>query len=98
MIIESGLIVAAGLLLAFFKCGWRWRLAMLSHPFAMDIGIFITLNIIHMGTFSGVMVAATGSLVASALISLGRFVFGFIQTDGYYKPGLINLSKKKLLS
>ena len=75
MIIESGLIVAAGLLFMFAKMSWAQRMWVLEHPLFMDMLIFIFLNILHWGTFSGVMVAATGSLICSGLITLGRFVF-----------------------
>ncbi len=93
MIIESGMIVAAGLLLAFFKCKWTWRMKMLSSPLGMDCTIFIVLNILHWGTFSGVMVAAVGALICSGLISLGRFLFGYVEKNIYY-PGVKNVSKE----
>lgn len=85
MIIESGLIVAGGLLFAFLKCSWRTRMWMLSHTLIMDIIIFLILNALHWGTFSGVMVAATGSLVCSGLLSLGRWYFGYIQNNTYHR-------------
>ena len=83
MIIESGLIVALGLLFMFFKCSWKTRMKMLSHPLAMDLGIFVLLNILHWGTFSGVMVAATGALVCSGMLSLGRWLFGHVEGRTY---------------
>ena len=93
MIIESGVIVALGLLFTFFKCSWKARMWMLSHPLTMDIIIFVLLNILHMGTFSGVMVAATGALICSGMISLGRYVYGHV--DGkIYKPGISNIGSK----
>lgn len=91
MIIESGLIVAAGLLFTFFKTSWRVRMWILSHVLIMDIAVFIALNILHSGTFSGVMVAATGALVCSGMLSLGRTVFGYI-TGNLYFPGWINVA------
>ena len=92
MIIESGLIVALGLLFMFFKCSWKTRMKMLSHPLAMDIGIFVLLNILHWGTFSGVMVAATGALVCSGMLSLGRWLYGHV--DGrIYTPGIFSVVK-----
>lgn len=88
MIIESGMIVALGLLFMFFKCSWRTRIWMLSHPLTMDIIVFVVLNFLHWGTFSGVMVAACGALICSGMISLGRFSFGYINQRKYY-PGKI---------
>ena len=91
MIIESGLIVAAGLLLTFFKLSWKGRAWILSHPLLMDIVTFVLLNILHAGTFSGVMVAATGALVCSGLLSLGRKVFGYCEGQLYF-PGWHDIS------
>jgi hypothetical protein len=88
MIIESGLIVAAGLLFAFAKMSWAQRQWVLDHPLFMDILIFVFLNILHWGTFSGVMVAATGSLVCSGLLTLGRCMFGH-NTKGVFTPGFV---------
>jgi hypothetical protein len=93
MIVESGLIVAVGLLFMFFKCSWKMRMKMLSYPLAMDIIIFIALNILHWGTFSGVMVAATGALICSGLLSLGRWAFGYVEKNKYF-AGVWNVLEK----
>lgn len=93
MIIESGVIVALGLIFTFVKLSWRTRLLMLGHPLALDVGVFVLLNFLHWGTFSGVMVAATGALVCSGLISLGRKVFGYI-AKGVYYPGHLDMIGK----
>lgn len=93
MLIESGVVVALGLIMLFAKLNWRHRLLMLSRPLAMDIAVFILLNWLHWGTFSGMMVAAVGSLVCSSLISIGRKLFGYIQ-HGQYFPGHYNVIQK----
>ncbi len=93
MIIESGLIVAAGLLFTFFKLSWKTRLKMLGFPLALDLSVFGVLNLLHWGTFSGVMVAAVGALVCSALISIGRKTVGYI-SGGQYFAGRINVFNK----
>ena len=90
MIIESGLIVALGLLFTFFKCGWSARMWMLSKPLTMDIIIFIVLTFLHWGTFSGVMVATTGALVCSGMITIGRWLFGY-KVANKLVPGVIAL-------
>ena len=90
MIIESGVIVALGLVFTFFKLSWRMRLIMLGRPLLMDLVVFVGLNALHWGTFSGVMVAAVGALVCSALISIGRKCVGFI-AKGQYFPGHLNV-------
>lgn len=93
MIIESGFIVALGLLFTFFKCSWKIRIWMLSHALIMDVIIFVVLNFLHWGTFSGVMVAATGALICSGLISIGRKLFGYVK-DGKYYAGFNNVLEK----
>ena len=93
MIVESGVIVALGLIFMFFKLSWKLRLKMLGKPLALDCVVFIALNILHWGTFSGVMVAATGALVCSALISIGRKAVGFIDGGSYF-PGYLNVIGK----
>lgn len=93
MIIESGVIVALGLIFIFFKLSWSTRLKMLGFPLALDLSVFVLLNILHWGTFSGVMVAATGALVCSALISIGRKLFGYIERSTYF-PGHLNMISK----
>lgn len=93
MIIESGCIVAAGLLLTFWKANWRIKMFMLSNPLMMDILIFGFLTLIHWGTFSGVMVAAVGALACSGMLSLGRFIFGYAE-KGKYFPGRVNVVDK----
>jgi hypothetical protein len=93
MIIESGVIVALGLLFTFFKLSWKMRLKMLGRPLMMDIAVFVILNILHWGTFSGVMVAATGALITSAMISLGRWAVGYIEQNKYFS-GVLNVASK----
>ena len=90
MIIESGVIVALGLIFMFVKLSWKRRLQLLGFPVLMDIGTFVFLNWLHEGTFSGLMVAAVGALVCSALISIGRKTFGYIER-GKYIAGRIDV-------
>lgn len=90
MIIESGLIVALGLIFMFFKLSWKMRLRLLGKPLLLDTFVFVGLNALHWGTFSGVMVAATGALVCSGLISIGRKAVGYID-GGKYFSGKMNV-------
>ncbi len=97
MIIESGVIVALGLLFTFFKCPWKARMWIISHPLWMDVIVFVVLNILHWGTFSGVMVAATGALITSGMISMGRYLYGHLAViDGEQKyfSGVFNVISK----
>jgi hypothetical protein len=91
--IEMGLIVAIGLITMFCKLSWKRRMWMLSHPLALDIAVFVLVNFLHYGTYSGMMVAAISALTCSACIGLGRKAFGYIER-GKYQPGWISISHK----
>lgn len=89
--LEMGIVVALGLVFMFCKLSWRARLRLLSYPLLLDLAVFVGLNALHWGTFSGVMVAAFGALMCSALISIGRWLFGYT-TSGRYVPGKIKVA------
>lgn len=93
MIIESGIIVAIGLLFIFLKCSWPVRMMFLSNALAADIMVFFILNALHWGTFSGVMVAATGSLICSGMLSIGKWLFGY-KIGHIYHVGKYDVSDK----
>lgn len=95
MIIESGTIVFLGLLFTFLKLDWKKRMWVLSHPLAMDLGITVSMYMIHAGTFSGLMAAATGAMICSAMLSLGRWLFGHVEGQLYF-PGQLDVSQKLL--
>lgn len=84
--LESGIIVAAGLIFLFCRLSWRNRLRMLSHPLAIDIVVFVALNWIHAGTAIGVMTAAVAALACSICLTIGRKLFGYMR-KGEYVPG-----------
>lgn len=88
-----GIIVGLGLLTMFWKLGWRNRMRLLSNPLGVDVAVFAVLNVLHWGTFSGVMVAAVGALFCSLTLSLGRWVFGHVEA-GRYVPGIINVGDR----
>lgn len=91
--LEMGIIVAIGMIATFAKMSWRWRMKMLSNPFVCDVAIFVFLNALHWGTYSGLMVAAVGALACSVCLSLGRWMFGY-QVNKLYVPGFINIRSK----
>lgn len=88
--LEMGIVVGLGLLVMFMKMGWKWRMRLLSNPLVVDVFVFVFLTAIHWGTFSGVMVAAVGALFCSLMLSLGRWMFGFIQ-DKRYVAGVFDI-------
>jgi hypothetical protein len=91
--LEMGIVVGLGLLVMFAKMSWRNRMRLLSNPLTADIGIFAVLTVLHWGTFSGLMVAAVGALFCSLVLSLGRWVFGYVEA-GRYTPGIVDVRSK----
>ena len=89
MIIESGFIIFAGLLLLFIKLPRRMALRLLGYPLAVDLVASILAYIIHWGTFSGVMAAAVAGLMTSGFTFAGRWLFGWIDRAGRFHPGVI---------
>ena len=83
--LENGIVVFLGLAVVYGRLGTRGRLFINSNPLAMDIAVFIVLNVIHWGTFSGTMVAACGSLFCSVFISLTRRLHGYVEAGKYVR-------------
>ena len=90
MIVESGVIIFAGLLLLFIKLPRRAALRLLAYPLALDLSASVLAYIIHWGTFSGVMAAAVTGLMTSGFTSVGRWLFGWIDRTGHH-PGVITV-------
>lgn len=90
---EAGIVVGIALLATLAKMNWKWKLRVLSHPLLIDVFIFIGLLLIHWGTFSGVMVATIGAFVCSIILSVGRWLFGYIER-GKYIPGKMFVGHK----
>jgi multisubunit Na+/H+ antiporter MnhB subunit len=92
--IEMGLVVAFGLVMTFFKMRWETRLKMLGRPLLWDVLIFVGLNALHWGTFSGLMVAAVGAAAASLTFSALRFTVGWMEGSLYYPGRLMNVADR----
>lgn len=90
MIIESGVIIFAGLLLLFIKLPRELALTLLGWPLALDSGVAILAYALHWGTFTGVMAAAVAGLMCSGFTSVGRYAFGYI-VKGKYHQGMFDL-------
>lgn len=91
--ISMGIVVGLALLFSLSKMSWPWKLRILSSPFLIDALIFIGLTWIHWGTFAGVLVATIGAMACSVVLSLGRWMVGYID-HGTYVPGALNMSHK----
>ena len=93
MIIESGIIIFAGLMLLFIKLPRITALKLLGHHLWLDVAVTILAFLMHYGTFSGVMAAAVAGLMCSGFTTAGRWLFGYI-TKKTYHPGIITLQLK----
>lgn len=93
MIIESGMLVAMGLLIVLFKCGWKQRMWVLSNPVKMDLFIFALLCVLHGGSATGMLVAAIGAFVCSGMLMAVSFLVGSIK-DGKYIAGMFNIEAR----
>jgi hypothetical protein len=91
--LEMGIVVGLGLLVMFAKLSWRNRMRLLSNPLAVDVFVFVFLTAVHWGSFSGVMVAAVGALFCSLTLTIGRWLFGYVQ-DKRYVPGVMNVGDR----
>ena len=91
--IEMGVVVGMGLLISLVKMNWKWRMHLLSNPLTMDVLIFISLCLIHWGTFSGVMVASVGAMTCSLVLSGARWLYGHVEA-GAYVPGYFDITSK----
>ncbi|MFO1413353.1 MAG: hypothetical protein U1F10_05475 [Burkholderiales bacterium] len=86
MIIESGVIIFAGLLLLCIKLP-RWILLhLLAWPLALDVAISLIAYVIHWGTFTGVMAAAVAGLMCSGFTAVARWAIGY-NDRGTIVPG-----------
>jgi hypothetical protein len=91
--IEMGIIVSLGLIITLAKLPWKAKLWVTSHPLTMDITVFVLLNALHWGTFSGLMVAAAGALFTSIVIWCAAKVIGRVE-KGTYVRGIMDVSTK----
>lgn len=89
--IETGLVVALGLIVWWSNVGWRTRVWLTSNPLKVDIAIFTFLTVVHWGTFSGVMAATVGALVCSLFLKAARWAWGH-RVKGKYMPGQWNIA------
>jgi hypothetical protein len=93
MIIESGVIIFAGLLLLGFKLPLSTSLRLLGRPLALDVFVSVLAFVMHYGTFTGVMAAAVAGLICSGFTTIARKSIGWIDASGYH-PGLWSVAHK----
>lgn len=91
--IETGIIIALGLLMLMSRLPWKWKLWMVSNALIIDIAIFVGLMFLHAGTHAGVMGATAGALFASLTLAVVKKFIGHISGGRYY-PGWFNMKDK----
>lgn len=88
--LEMGLVVGIGIAFLYFRLSARRRVWVNSNPMLIDLAVFVVLNVLHWGTFSGTMVAAVGALFCSMVLTLTRKWHGYIE-NGRYIRGWVDL-------
>lgn len=91
--LETGFVVALGLLVMLAKLSWRNKMLVISNPLAADVIVFVGLTMIHWGTFAGVMAATVGALFCSVVLSTARWAVGHMKGNIYF-PGIFNIAHK----
>jgi hypothetical protein len=91
--LETGFIVALGLLVMLAKLSWRNKMLVISHPLTTDLAVFTLLTMLHWGTFSGVMAATVGALFCSIVLSTARWLVGHMDGNIYF-PGIFNIAHR----
>lgn len=91
--LETGFLVALGLLFTLGKCEWRTKMWVISHPLLVDGIVFVGLTTIHWGTYSGVMSATVGALFCSITLSIAKWLVGHMVGNIYF-PGVFNIAHK----
>ncbi len=81
MIVETGTIVFLSLIVIFWRLPKTSRLWLLGHPLWLEIPFGLAAYVLHYGTFSGMMAAATAVCICFAFTQIMRKLVGYI-ADG----------------
>lgn len=93
MVISSGIIIFLGFLFLAVKLPPSVSLRLLAYPLSIDLAASVLAYVLHYGSFTGMMAAAVAGLMTSAMTTIGRHVFGYIDSKGYH-PGYLDLEAK----
>ncbi len=86
MIIETGTIVFFSLAMLIWRLPNRAILWLFGHPACLEIPFALLAYILHYGTFSGMMAAATAGCLCFCFVQLGRKAVGYT-VKGVHTPG-----------
>lgn len=87
MIIETGTIVFLSLIVLFWRLPKRTRLWLLGHPAWLEVPFGILAYVLHYGTFSGMMAAATAACMVFCFVQIMRKLVGYTR-DNQFHPGI----------
>jgi len=84
MLVEFGTIaflLTMSLVLLFTRLTRYWKRKVLENPLTCDISIFTIVYWLHMGSFSGGMIAALAAFFTSLCLSTGRWWYRIGQEE-----------------
>lgn len=89
MIIETGTVVFLSLIVLMWRLPPKARLWLFGHPAWLEIPFGVLAYLLHYGTFSGMMAAATAAIMCFGFVQIMRRAVGYIGPKGKYYPGII---------
>ena len=90
MFFETGTLVFLSLAVLVWRLPRKTMLWLFGHPAWLEIPFGFIAYVLHYGTFSGMMAAATAAILCFAFTQFGRFLVGYTH-NGVYTPGLVEL-------
>ena len=92
-VVLFALIILMGLVAVLVKLPLSVSLRVLGHPVLTDVTVTLVVLWIHWGTMTGLMSATLAGLLCAGLTTVGRRLFGYIDS-GTYHPGAVDLSRR----
>jgi hypothetical protein len=90
MMIETGGIVFLSLAVLMWRMPRKTMLWFFGHPAWLEVPVQRRSLLLHYGTFSGMISAATAACLCFCFVQMGRWLVGYI-TAGKYVPGYLTL-------
>jgi len=90
MMIETGGIVFLSLAVLMWRMPRKTMLWFFGHPAWLEIPFSAAVYLLHYGTFSGMISAATAACMCFCFVQAGRWLVGYT-TAGKYVPGYLSL-------
>ena len=90
MMIETGGIVFLSLAVLMWRMPRKTMLWFFGHPAWLEVPFSAAVYLLHYGTFSGMISAATAACMCFCFVQAGRWLVGYT-TAGKYVPGYLSL-------